>query len=315
MGEAQKQSQISKIMKNKNFLIGAISLAIAHIVWGIGTPLMKVALTQIPIFVLAFARFGVAALIIFLISKKGWEKMEKSEIITMMISGFFGVFILISLFFWGLTLGESINASLIAASVPIFVYLMAVVFLHEKPNQKIFQGLILGSIGVVIIVISPLLVGASKLSGSLGANILFFLAMMGMAIDTIVAKPVATKYPPLQVTFWSFFSASCGFLILATLLGQWQQFDIFALRGEVVFSYFWGLLGMSLLSYTLFYLGVGKLKASESGLFNYFNPLAATFVGVNLLGEKLTIYHLIGSVLVVIGIYIAEKNKLPSLKN
>lgn len=288
-------------------LIGVVALAIAQMIWGIGTPLFKLALVEIPIFTLAFLRFFVAGIILLVFTRSKWQKTTKCDFLRIVLASFFGIFILITLFFWGLTIGESISASLIAAGIPILTYILAVLGLHEKPNGRIFKGILIGFFGILIIILSPLLAQNNINWGQLQANILFTIAMSCMAIETVIIKPVVNKINPLQVTTIAFLFSGILFFIMAVLSGQLSILMVNKIEFWGKFGIFWGIFFSSIIAYSLYYFGISKLKAQETGLFNYFNPLASSIVAYFLLGERLNPSYLIGACFVIFGIMYAEK--------
>ena len=140
-----------------------LALIITNIIWGAASPIFKFALQNIPPFTLAFIRFFFAGLIFvpFVINK--WQPLTVRQWIEIILVGFFGVTINISFFFLGLAKTESINAPIIASSGPIFIYLLSVQFLKEKPKLKVFTGMLVGLLGVLIIILSPIFLGQKKL--------------------------------------------------------------------------------------------------------------------------------------------------------
>ena len=69
----------------------------------------------------------------------------------------------------------------------------------------------------------------------------------------------------------------------------------------------YGIFLASAFGHALYAFGLSKIHANESGVFAYIDPVATALVAVPLLGETISIWYLIGSVLVFGGIFIAEK--------
>src|SRR3989338_6745184 len=92
---------------------------------------MKLTLTEIPIFSLAFIRMLAASLILaVLISKK--LTIKKADWPNFILAAIAVVTLNLSFFFLGLKLTDAINASFLVASVPILTIFAAHFYLKEK---------------------------------------------------------------------------------------------------------------------------------------------------------------------------------------
>src|SRR3989338_4070405 len=98
----------------------------AAIIWGATAPIMKLALTEVPIFSLAFIRIACAVT---------------------------GVSLNLAFFFWGLKLTQAINASFLIASVPIFTILAAHFYLKEKFNSRLILTSLIAFAVVALIIV------------------------------------------------------------------------------------------------------------------------------------------------------------------
>jgi drug/metabolite transporter (DMT)-like permease len=72
-----------------------------------------------------------------------------------------------------------------------------------------------------------------------------------------------------------------------------------------------GLLYMALLAsvvaYLIFYWALRHLAASRLAAFTYIQPVLATLLGIEYLGERLTKNVVIGGALILAGVYLAER--------
>ena len=282
-----------------------LALIIANIIWGTAYPNFKFALQNIPPFTLAFIRFFFASLIFVPFVINRWQPLTVRQWIEIILVGFFGVTINISFFFLGLGKTESINAPIIASSGPIFIYLLSVQFLKEKPKLKVFSGMLVGLLGVLIIILSPIFLGQKKLIfGEIQGNLFFLLATLGTVFQTIVGKDVLRKINSFQVTLLSFLFGSLTFLpFMKNELIGWS-FTNLDIRGIV--GIIFGIFLSSALAYYLYYWGISKIKAQEVGLFTYIDPVIAVLIAIPLLGEYPNLYFFIGSIFVFGGIFLAE---------
>jgi len=283
-----------------------LALIIANIIWGAASPIFKFALRNIPPFTLAFIRFFFAGLIFLPLAIKNWEKISPRRWLEIFLVALFGIFINISFFFLGVKKTESINAPIIGSSGPVFIYLFSIIFLKEKPRLKIFLGMLTALFGVLIIILSPLLFDGKNLRfGEVEGNSFILLATFGAVLSTIIGKDLLKKVNPYFVSAVAFLISSLMFLFFVPAELKHWSFSQMNINGWVgiVFGVFFS----SATAYFLYYYGISKLPAQEVGLFAYLDPIIAIIIAVPLLGEYPNFYFFLGSLLVFVGIYLAER--------
>ena len=115
-----------------------LAIIIANVIMGMTAPIMKMGLTEIPPFILAFTRFASASILLAPFAVSHWMPLSKKDWIILILAGVSGVGLHIGLFFLGLQRTQSIVAPVIASSGPVILYAIALFFLHEKFKLKKF---------------------------------------------------------------------------------------------------------------------------------------------------------------------------------
>ena len=281
------------------------ALIIANVIWGAASPIFKFALTNIPPFTLAFIRFFFAGLIFLPLAIGKWQKLSLQQWIEIIFVGFFGITVNISFYFLALPKTESINVPIIASSGPIFIYLLSIIFLKEKPKLKILGGMLIALSGVLLIILSPLILDGKKLViGAIEGNIFILIATFGTVFQTISARNILKKVNAIQVSTITFLFGSFTFIpFIKNEFINWNfsHLNIAGLTG-IIFGVFFS----SALAYYFFYYGESKLKAQEVGIFTYVDPVTAIVVAAPLLHEYPNLFYIFGSLLIFGGIYLAE---------
>ena len=282
-----------------------LALIIANIVWGAASPIFKLSLTNIPPFTLAFVRFFFAAFIFLPFAWIRWQRMSRRDLFNIIIGAFFGITINIAFFFLGLPLTESINAPMIASSAPVFLFILSIIYFKEKPKVKVFKGMLLSLIGVLIIILAPVLLAGQKLAiGEIEGNLFFVIATIGAVFNPLFTKNALKNINIFQVTFVGFFFSALTFFPL-----MYKELDIWnfnMINGAGWLGIIFGVFFSSALAYFLYNFGIEKIKTQEIGIFNYISPVIAVIVAIPLLHEYPSIYFFIGSILVFSGIYFSE---------
>lgn len=281
-----------------------LALTLASIIWGATPAIMKVTLASVPPFSLALIRFGTASLLLLpLVSTK--LRILRRDALLVLLAGLFGVGLHIPLFFLGLKLTTALNAGIFVTSIPIFTLLFANMWLKEKITPNLILGALLGTLGIGTIVGQDLLRVGITLS-PLG-DLLILLSTLSFVCFEMVSKKLFRRYRPLCVTFYSFAIGTVLFFpfAYAELLNDpvWPS----RLPQEAVLGMLYGIFFSSFAAYSLWQWGLSKLDVSRVGFFLYLDPVVATIAAVLLLQEAITASFLVGSLLILFGLFLAER--------
>ncbi len=277
-------------------------LIIAAILWGAVVPIMKITLEEIPIFSLIFLRMGFASILLFpLVYKK--LRIEKTDWKNTFLASFFGTNLNLAFFFFGLEHTQAINASVILATAPVFTLAIAHYILREKFSTKLVLGSLLSLVGTVIIVGIPAF--HLSLLSTLG-NISLVASSLAWVGHEIYAKKILKKYDPLVVSFYTMAIGAVVFSPIATseLFTNSLWFTHVSISGFLGLLY--GIIFASFISYTLWQKGLAVLPAGEASFVFYLLPLFGIIFSIILLHEKFNPILIVGSLIIVAGIILAE---------
>lgn len=281
---------------------GILALIIANVIWGAASPIFKFSLQNISPFLLAFIRFFGAS-VLMLVFTYPYLKIQKKDYMRIFWLALFGVTINIIFFFLALKHAPSINVPIIGSSGPIFLYLFSIFILKETPHIKVFIGMAVGLIGVLLIVGQPLFSGV--FNGQLLGNFMIIIATFASVVHTIIAKEISSTYKASTITFWMFLIGTISFLpFLIWEITSGQLNYSLDYRGFI--GIIFGIFLSSALAYTLFEYGVQNIDAQDVGIFTYIDPIIAVAIAIPLLGEKVSLIYAIGALFVFGGIFIAE---------
>lgn len=290
-------------MKLSKYHLAILALIITNIVWGASSPIFKWAMEDIPPYTFAFLRFFLSTLILlpFTLHKL---KIKREDIMKLFVLAFFGFFIHIALLLVGLTISSSINAPIIASSAPIFLLLGSFLFLKEKIKRKVLIGTFISLMGVMVIILRPLF--DHGLDGTIIGNFLFLVSTMTFVVYTILLKDFKLSYSSITLTFYMFLLSTIMFLPFFLWESNGTQ-AITALTHKSLIGILFGSIFTSVLGYVLYNFAIRYIKANETGIFLYIDPVITVLIAVPLLSEHVTTSFILGSILVFIGIFIAEK--------
>ncbi len=313
-------------MKLNNWHKGIILTLSAHVIWGIAGPFVKVVLTDIPPMSLMFLRALFTTLILFPIFEfkllpelkeklQKENKLPKKNLITdifpfgnmdikdIFLCAFFGVFLNLALYFWGQTRTTVIDAWVIASTGTIFLVIYSYFFLKERLDKKVYVGVGIAFLGTLVIIGSPIF---SFGQGDFFGNFLMLGSAIAAVISFVILKRLVAKYSPVLIAFYTFLIT----LVLSIPLFIWEfiQDPSWMTRittGDVlIIAYL--VIGSSILAYIFSNTGLKFIPASIASTMGYVSTIVAVSLSILFLDEKPTVFFMIGSVLIIIGLAFAE---------
>lgn len=282
--------------------LAVLALIIANIIWGAGSPIFKWSLQSVHPFTLGFFRFAIPAVFIAVFFPKKL-RIKLKDFHLFVLAGLLGIGINVSAYFLGIEKTASINAPIISSSGPVFVLLGSILFLKEHPSKKMLLGNLIGLTGVLLIILEPVLHNTN--TSSLAGNLYLIVATLASVGGTLVLRTLAQKYHALTLTFWTFFIGSIVFVpqFVAEIESQGLASQL-TFQGS--FGIVYGFIFSSFVAYTLLYWALRYLKASQTTVFTYTDPVVAILIAAPLIHEYPTLLFVLGSLLVFFGIFVAE---------
>lgn len=276
-------------------------LFFATLIWGATIPIMKYALEYIPVFVLAFMRFGIASLLILPFVHKQL-RIHRQHLWLFLLSGVFGIFIHISFFFFGLSNTTALNTGVLVSASPLFMMLAAGFFLKERITKRMIAGGCIGFAGILTIMLKDI-------SGPFQmypiGDILIIASTLTLVFAEITNKKLFQFYSPYVVTFYMFFIGSLGFSPFAVRFFSESPHFLSTIPLSAILALLFGIFFSSFTAYLLWQKGLSQVDASRAGFFVYLDPIITTSLSVLLLHEVITLPFIIGGVLIIGGILTA----------
>ena len=279
---------------------GWVLFAAMCVLWGIPYLLIKVAVAEVSVAVLVFARTALGALVLLpLAARPGAVTVVRAHWRALL------VFALVEIIGpWALlsdaerVLDSSLTGLLVAA-VPIIAVLAGrVAGDTERLGPLRWAGLGLGLAGVALLAAPHVDAGSGFAIGEV------LLVAVGYAVGPIIAARKLGEVPNMLVT------ASClGFAALVYLPPALLTMPAALPAPEVLLA----LAGLGLLctaaAFVLFFELIGEVGPTRAVVFTYVNPAVAVAAGVLLLGEPLTATVLAAFVLILLGSVLATRQR------
>lgn len=208
------------------------------------------------------------------------------------------------LFLKGLSLTYSIHASLLMLGTPIFITIIAALFLNEGFTRGKLAGLALGIAGTVTLIFSR--ESTHLAANPLWGDTLVFINAVSYAVYFILVKPLMKKYEAVMVIRTVF---TIGlFLIFPFCLSEFNTVNWSNYTGVAYLNLALVVIGGTFLAYIFNVYGIKILGASLAGTYIYLQPVFTAIIAVVFLHEELTIYKVLAALLIAAGVFLANKS-------
>lgn len=288
----------------------SLFLLLPVLFWGISYIAIKVVLKELEPVEMISVRFLLAAPTLYIILKfkklRLWPVPMKGKLV-------FASF-MVFLHFWVMATGmketSASNTAWILTTAPIFIALLSWAYLNEKFNLSQWLGLFVAVAGVFALVYNgrPENLGWIHTRG----DIIVVGSCVTWAIYTVGTRELTARINPLVATFWMTGLAGLVFVPWTLVMSGYQKF--LNLDNTTVISLvFLGVFCLAI-AFWLWSEGLSRLTAAEVGVYLYVEPLITMIGAWILLGEAITIWLIIGAILISIGVYVSERRSKMKLQ-
>ena len=195
------------------------------------------------------------------------------------------------------------NTSLIVCSCPLFAMLIIALFYKSERFSRLQAlGSLLALIGMAAVVLN----GHFVLHLSPLGDTLAFSACICWALYTLLMKPVMGRYPAMFITRKVFFYGILTILPYYIFVPDMPSLDVL-MRPEVALNLLFLGSVASMLCYLTWSWCMKGLGAVICTNWVYVNPITTIIAAWLILDEQITAYFLIGSILIIAGMYLSSK--------
>ena len=290
-------------MKSSRVLTAQLKLVAAIALWGGSFIATKLAVGEVSPVVVVWSRFLIGLIIL------GWFAWRHGELaiptwkdgLEFAFLGFMGITLHQWLQTSGLLTSEAATTAWIVSTTPVFMAVLGWLFLKERLGFAGSVGIVLATLGVLLVVSKGSLAG--MFSGSFGrpGDILILISAPNWAIFSVMSRPALQRHSAIKVTFYIMLFGWL-FTSLQFFAGwYWHEFSQLTSTGWIAIAYL-GVL-CSALSYIFYNDGLQSLPASQVGAFLYLEPLVATLIAAVVLSEHIVLATLAGGVLILLGVW------------
>ncbi|MGE7623431.1 DMT family transporter [Viridibacillus sp. NPDC096237] len=204
---------------------------------------------------------------------------------------------------FGLARTSSSEAGIIQATIPIFTLLFASLLLKEKTS---FKQLVCVSLSVLGVIFIFMMNGAGAAKVSFIGSGFILLSAITSALYNVFARKLTQQYSLFTLTYIMTLFGFIGFNAIAMSMnvihGTTKQFFQPFLHLDFVLAIIYLGILSSLITSFLSNYALSKMAASKMSVFSNVATLITILAGVLFLQEEFHYYHLIGAIVIIIGV-------------
>ena len=277
-------------------------------VWGGTFPAVEVGLEYFPPVLFAAARYDLAGVLLLayaaLTAERWWpsERVDKTAVLasgTFLIAGN-------SLLFVGQQYTTGGVAAIIYSLIPILTTGFAWVLLSGERHSLVgLVGILVGFVGVVVIaqpdptdLLAPGVVGKG----------LVVLAAVSVALGSVLVRRSGSALPDTPFVAWSMVVGALLLHVFSLAAGETPADVQVAPTAVLVLAYI--AVFATALAFLVYFFLLGRYGPLETNLVSYLVPVVATLVGWAYLGEPVTVWTVVGFLLIMTGFVLLKRRAL-----
>jgi drug/metabolite transporter (DMT)-like permease len=297
-----RKRSVAAWLSNQPYLM----LSLMSLFWAGNIVLGRYVAGHVPPFTLTFCRWAGTCLVLAPFAwpylMREWPVIRKNLPLLLLLA-FTGFAFNNALSYWGLQHTQALNALLIQSSGPLFVALWSLVLFGVRLSWMQAAGILVSLLGVLVIILRGDLAALAAIRVNAG-DISFAAALFVFGLYSAL-MPKRPKINPLSLIA---FTTGCGALMLIPLVG-WEVSigETLTFDTLTVLTLIFVVIFPSTLAYLFFNRGIELIGPNRAAPFFHLVPVFGSVMAIVLLGEKPELFHLVGYVLVLAGIFTASR--------
>jgi drug/metabolite transporter (DMT)-like permease len=286
-----------------------LALAVVYVVWGSTYLGIDLAVRTMPPFLMAATRFLVAGPLLYVWATRRGDRSDRPTV-RHWVSAFLIAAPMLAVgnaaVGWAEQTLDTGTASLIIASVPLWMALLDRVFCAQRLVRTVVIGLVVGFGGVGLLA-AP---GGAGGGGGRAAIVLVF-SSLAWAAGSLYSRGAALPRRPLVGAAMQMTAGGLILTAVSAASGVLSDFDPASVSLESWLGLAYLVVAGSLVGYTAYMWLLRAAPTSLVGTYAYVNPIVAVLLGTLILGETLTWRTFVGGGIILASVALIVRAPRP----
>ncbi|GGH79448.1 drug/metabolite transporter (DMT)-like permease [Filimonas zeae] len=275
------------------------------ILWASATAATKFGIRSVEPLLLACIRFllvgGLLTGFVYVIRAGKFRLPTKKEFKHLFILGLLNITLYIAAFVIAVKMVSAGLVSLFNAMPPLVIILLSAIWLKRPVLRKEWLGIGLAMAGLAVAAIPNL----QNSHATIGGIVILLLGQVALATGSTYYAGIKLELPRLVINAWQ---TAIGGLLLIPLAFLNRHNIYLVADSNFYWSLGWLVIPVSVIAYGL-WLHLLHKDAVKAGMWLFVTPVLGYVLAVWLLREKVTVYAIVGALMVIAGVSIAKRKK------
>lgn len=291
----------------RNPLLIVLAFFSIYVIWGSTYLLNKIAVTELPPFMLASIRFITAGILIFVLCKILGLSLHitRRQLLNTVIAGFLFLAFGNGVVVWALRYVDSGFAALEISAQPLVVLLLMRIIDGKKIQPTSMMGVVLGIIGIYILVSQKQVINQEN---SVIGIAMIFLCLLSWSYGSLFVGRANLPSNYFVNTGYQMFTGGLLLMLASFLFGEswkspaaWSSPTQYAMLLLILFG--------SIIAFTSFNYLLKVVSPEKVATSTYVNPIIALILGWYFLGEQITTQSIVAATVLLTGVYFINTRK------
>ena len=293
--------------KPQNTTLVVLAFLSVYIIWGSTYLLNKIAVAELPPFMLASFRFITAGILVFVIAKimNISLAITKRQLLNCIFIGFLFLTFGNGVVVWALKYVDSGFAALEISAQPLVILLMMLILQGKRIQPMSMIGVVLGILGIYLLVSQKTLITNNDMV--IGIVVIFF-CMISWAYGSLFVAKADLPSNFFVNTGYQMFTGGIMLGITSLILNEnwtlpteWSSPVIYSMVLLVIFG--------SIVAFTSYNYLLKVVSPEKVATATYVNPIIAMLLGWYFLDEQITTQSVVAAIILLTGVYFINTTK------
>ena len=275
------------------------ALMISVCLWGSSFIADKIALQSFSPLFLCLIRFMIstAVLLVFRLGRKDFRYPVPEDMKKIAAAAFLGISVYYAIENIAVNMTSAADASVISAAYPLLTILTGIVFYHFRPARNQIIGILMACIGVLVLTVS-----SSRENSSLIGNLMLVFNGFLWALYNYLTGRISRHCDNFSVTYLQILIGTVCFIPMLFL----ESFTIGTITLTSVLAVLYLAVCCSLAALLLYNYGLRNTDPATTAALMNLMPVAGVVLSALILKETITIRHILGGVIIIVGVFVSE---------
>ena len=275
------------------------ALMISVCLWGSSFIADKIALQSFSPLFLCLIRFMIstAVLLVFRLGRKDFRYPDPEDMKKIAAAAFLGISVYYAIENIAVNMTSAADASVISAAYPLLTILTGIVFYHFRPARNQIIGILMACIGVLVLTVS-----SSRENSSLIGNLMLVFNGFLWALYNYLTGRISRNCDNFSVTYLQILIGTVCFIPMLFL----ESFTIGTITLTSVLAVLYLAVCCSLAALLLYNYGLRNTDPATTAALMNLMPVAGVVLSALILKETITIRHILGGVIIIVGVFVSE---------